>query len=340
MSAGERVADNLNSALHALFAEDPDLILLGEDVVDPYGGAFKVTAGLSTKYPDRVLATPISENAIVGVANGLALCGHRVVAEVMFGDFATLCFDQFVNVSAKSVSMYGHPIAVPLVLRCPMGGNRGYGPTHSQSLQKHFIGVPDLHIYELSALHDNHQVMRRMLAAGRPCLFVEYKSVYAERARQPGPIDDVLAFDFADPDQVWARSAAEGGRGECLVVAGGGMVSRALGAARTLLLEHEIDVTVLTPSQTYPLMAGPVLADVARARHVFVVEESTPGGTWGSEVAHCLYQRCWGTLRHPIEVISSADSVIPAARHLERAVVVQESDIVQRIREQVTQCEA
>lgn len=150
LTTTDRVLDNLNGALHTLLAEDPRLFLLGEDVADPYGGAFKVTAGLSTKYPGRVLSTPISENGIVGVANGLALTGNRAIVEMMFGDFAALCFDQILNVSAKSVSMFGETLPVPVVVRVPTGANRGYGPTHSQSLQKHFVGIPDLDLYELS----------------------------------------------------------------------------------------------------------------------------------------------------------------------------------------------
>ncbi|WP_371502651.1 alpha-ketoacid dehydrogenase subunit beta [Kitasatospora sp. NBC_00374] len=334
----ERVVDNLNGALHALFADDPRLFLLGEDVLDPYGGAFKVTAGLSTKYPDRVLSTPISESGIVGVANGLALTGNRAIVEIMFGDFAALCFDQILNVSAKSVSMYGRRLDVPLVVRCPMGGNRGYGPTHSQSLQKHFIGIPDLLLHELSPLHDSLTVLRRVLDGGRPCMFFENKPVYGERALAPGAIDDLFGYRFADEDRNWARVAAEGGAGTVLLITTGGMVSRALEAARTLLLEDEIDVTVMVPSQLYPFLPQPLLTEVARAEHVLVAEESTSGGTWGSEVALRLGEVCWDRLKHPVGTIHSRDSIIPAARHLERQVVVQAQDIVDGIRGRVAAC--
>jgi pyruvate dehydrogenase E1 component beta subunit len=340
MVSAERVLDNLNGALHTLLADDPSLYLLGEDVLDPYGGAFKVTAGLSTKHPDQVLATPISENGIVGVANGLALTGNRAIVEIMFGDFATLCFDQILNVAAKSVSMYGRRLRVPVVVRCPMGGNRGYGPTHSQSLQKHFIGIPDLRLCELSPWHDSLPVLRRMLDDGRPGMFFESKPVYAERSVTAGPIDDLFGLEHAGPDGTWARARSVVGTGRCLLIVPGGVAARALAAARTLLMEDEIDVTVLVASQLHPLEPGPVLADVAQAEHVFVAEESTPGGTWGAEVSYRLTEKCWTDLRHPVGVISSADAVVPAARHLERRVVLQTQDIIDRIREQVTSCTA
>ncbi|MFD3581573.1 alpha-ketoacid dehydrogenase subunit beta [Streptomyces sp. NPDC058683] len=334
----DRVVDELNGALHTLFADDPTLFLLGEDVLDPYGGAFKVTAGLSTKFPDRVISTPISESGIVGVANGLALTGNRAIVEIMFGDFAALCFDQILNVSAKSVSMYGRRLDVPIVVRCPVGGNRGYGPTHSQSLQKHFIGIPDLVLHELSPLHDTQAVLRRVLDDGRPCMFFEPKPVYGERSLTPGPIDDLFGYDFADRDGNWARVSSEDGAGTILLITGGGMVSRALEAAETLLLEDETDVTVMVCSQLYPFVPEPILGDAARAEHVLVVEEGTPGGTWGAEVARSLADACWDRLRHPVGSISSRDTIIPAARHLERRVVVQTQDIVDGVRGRVTAC--
>jgi pyruvate/2-oxoglutarate/acetoin dehydrogenase E1 component len=173
-----RVAENLNAALNGVLAGDPGAHLLGEDIADPYGGAFKVTRGLSDRYPDRVLTTPISEAGITGVACGLALCGDTAVVEMMFGDFVALAFDPLVNLAAKSVSMYGARRPVRLVVRCPSGGGRGYGPTHSQSLMKHFLGVPGLSVYELSPFHDCLGVFEEMLALGEPCLFVEDKVTY------------------------------------------------------------------------------------------------------------------------------------------------------------------
>src|SRR5512138_978221 len=138
------VLERLNYALHHAMETDERVYLLGEDILDPYGGAFKVARGLSTKFPERVLTTPISEAAILGVANGMALRGLRPVAEIMFGDFVTLVADQIINHAAKFRWMYNDQVRVPLVVRAPMGGRRGYGPTHSQTLEKLFLGVPGL----------------------------------------------------------------------------------------------------------------------------------------------------------------------------------------------------
>ena len=139
-----RCGQALNAALHEIFERDERVYLLGEDLLDPYGGAFKISQGLSTRWPDRVLTTPVSEASIFGVSAGLALRGYRPILEIMFGDFIALGLDQVVNGIAKFRAMFDDRVTVPLVVRTPMGGRRGYGPTHSQSLEKLLVGVPGI----------------------------------------------------------------------------------------------------------------------------------------------------------------------------------------------------
>lgn len=310
-----RVAENLNAALHGVLSDDPRAYLLGEDILDPYGGAFKITRGLSGRFPDRVLGTPISENAITGVATGLALAGDTAIVEMMFADFVALAFDQIYNCASKSVTMFGSRLPLRLVVRCPSGGGRGYGPTHSQSPMKHFIGMPGLALYEMSPLHDNRAVFAEMLRLAQPCLFFEDKVLYT---RQMYDVPEPFAWDVHEGvARVWLDS-----RPDCVIVAPGGLVPRALEAMRTLLLEQEISCTLLVPSRLYPFTA-----DVPPAAAVVVAEESTAGGTWGAEVARVLHERWWGRLRRPVTLVSSRDSVIPAAAHLERGVLVGAADI-------------
>jgi pyruvate/2-oxoglutarate/acetoin dehydrogenase E1 component len=321
-----RVAENLNQALHSVLAKDSSVYLLGEDIADPYGGAFKITKGLSTLFPRQVLSTPLSEGGIVGVANGLALAGEKAIVEMMFGDFAALAFDQIVNFAAKSVSMYGRRVPMPVVIRCPSGGNRGYGPTHSQTLQKHFVGVPGLSLFELSPFHDNTQLFERMLRLGEPCMLFEDKVLYTRQMYDTG---DLFEYDYiGDAARVFVDD-----RVDCVLIAPGGLTHRALEAIRSLLLEDEISACLLGPSQLYPFDVEPLLPLLRSAGLICVVEEGTAGGTWGSEVAARLQKPLWGRLRRPITLISSAASVIPTAAHLERQVLVQDSTIRDAVRE-------
>ena len=142
--------------------------MLGEDIVDPYGGAFKVTRGLSTDFPARVRTTPISEGAIAGVSAGLALAGFRPIAEIMFGDFlaALLRPDHQPHREVRSdVRRRRH---VPGRDPHPFRRRRGYGPTHSQSLEKHFLGIPHLRVVAGSLWHDPVALFDDFLAHDLP----------------------------------------------------------------------------------------------------------------------------------------------------------------------------
>jgi pyruvate/2-oxoglutarate/acetoin dehydrogenase E1 component len=333
MRKPERIVENLNAALHGLFAEDESAYLIGEDLLDPYGGAFKVSKGLSTKYPDRVLTTPLSENGFIGVAGGLALCGNKVVAEIMFGDFTLLSFDQLCNFAAKSVTMYGSRQSLRLVVRCPIGGHRGYGPTHSQSIQKHLVGVPNLSLYELTPLHDNADVFAEMLGRGEPCVFFEDKTLYGQRRWVDGA-DDVFRFDFLGDRGEYGRAAPEdAGRPDCVLVTTGGTAPLALQAARRLFLESEVICQVLVPRRLYPLDIGPAEPLLEAAEHIVVVEEGVAGGTWGAEVAQQVYDRLWNRIRDRVRLVHSKASIIPTAPHLERQVLLQPDSIYEAVRE-------
>ena len=325
----ERVVENLNRALHECMGADERVWLLGEDVADPYGGAFKVSRGLSTKFPERVLTTPISELGIAGVANGLALAGQRPVLEFMFGDFIFLAFDQIVNFAAKSVTMYGERLPFHLVVRCPVGGHRGYGATHSQCVQKHFLGAPNLELYELSPLHDNTLQLPALLGRGLPTILFESKQLYSQPCLSPGALDDLFTFDFADAAQTLARVRIDS-RPMVTLITGGGMFDACLKAARELFMEHEWEVQILVPFQLYPVPSAELGKALDGSAAVYVVEESTAGGTWGAEVAASLARDEPG-FGVPVGLIHSADSIIPSARHLERAVLVQPGDIVERL---------
>jgi 2-oxoisovalerate dehydrogenase E1 component len=177
-TADVRVNRELNFALDELLLHDKNVVLMGEDIKDPYGGSFKVTAGLSTKYPGRVINTPISEAGITGIAVGMALQGMKPIVEIMFGDFLTLCSDQLVNHAVKYLE-YGKKLH--LVVRTPMGGRRGYGMTHSQSLEKMFCGIQGLLVVAPSIYHNCGELLKRSVEYGQPVLFIENKAMYGEK---------------------------------------------------------------------------------------------------------------------------------------------------------------
>ncbi len=314
---GKTVRAALNAALERLLTEDPRTILLGEDLHDPYGGAFKVTAGLSTRFPDRVISMPISEAVLTGSGIGLALAGRRPVAEIMFGDFVTLCADQLYNHAVKFPGVFPD-LAVPLVMRTPPGGRRGYGPTHSQSPEGLLGAIPGLTVIYGSHRHD----MGRLLwnAAQHwpfPTLFLEHKLLYG------------LVQDRADYRELPPHPADAGGalfptlvRGpasaDAAIVAYGGMVPIAEEAAERLARDEELDLAIIVPAQLAPLPKHALAAALQPYPLVIVAEETPAAGGIGAEILASLAEAGFrGRLRR----VAPPPVPIPAARSLEAAIL-------------------
>ncbi len=328
----ERMVENLNRAHHELFRRDPAVCLIGEDLLDPYGGAFKVARGLSTQFPDRVLSTPISECAFTGMACGMALNGEKPIVEIMFGDFIGYAFDPLWNLAAKSVRMYGRRVPVHLLVRCAVGGNRGFGATHSQSPQKHFLGIPDLELFEINPFHDNVTLLGDLIDRGNPVILFENKTLYARHRLQEGDLDDLFTWRFIGPRQEFARICIEESAApDALIIAPGSVVFPALEAARQAFLDHELETVILTPAQLYPFPLAPILDQLAQAKRILVVEEGIAGGSWAESVATAIYARLWGQLAEPVICLHSQSSIIPCARHLEERVIVQSCDILKAL---------
>lgn len=313
------------------------MILLGEDLVDPYGGAFKVTRGLSTDFPGRVRSTPISEGAIVGICAGLALSGYRPIAEIMFGDFLTLCFDQIVNHIAKYEAMYNGKVVCPVVIRTPSGGGRGYGPTHSQSLEKHFLGVPHLRVVASSLVHDPAAVLRALLAQDTPVLLIEHKLLYPLHLILPdgGRIEGDIAEQHLSDDGLPTVSIRPVSREECsfTVLAYGYQAELARRVLSRLAVEEEIFGELVVVSQISPLDWAPIDASVSVTRRLLVIEEGVEGFTWGSGVAARISSRFFGELRQPVVTAASDPTVIPTSKALEARMLMTPGRVERAIRQ-------
>jgi pyruvate/2-oxoglutarate/acetoin dehydrogenase E1 component len=329
------VLDSLNSALHQALANDERVIILGEDILDPYGGAFKVTRGLSQAYPGRVLTTPISEAGIVGVASGMALRGLRPVVEIMFGDFLTLAADQLINHAAKFRSMYNEQARVPLVIRTPMGGRRGYGPTHSQTLEKHFLGAPGLRLLAPCALGEPGKLLLQgILEDDDPVLFVENKLLYLLPVQEaPGNAEVAIsetrqAGSYAPAYRLTLRGAPPP---VLTLAAYGYTVELARQAMLRLAYEHEIFCEVVAPTQLAPFELEAVWASLERTRRLVSVEEGTHDLGWGAEVTARAAERLGPGLRAARRV-AALDTVVPASGPLENAALPSVERIVETCR--------
>ncbi len=288
------VLELLNTALHTCLAADRRVLLLGEDILDPYGGAFKVTRGLSDAYPDQVTTTPISEAGIVGIGIGLALRGYLPVVEIMFGDFITLAADQLINHAAKFRWMYNNQVRVPLVIRTPMGGGRGYGPTHSQSLEKMFLGTPGLHIVAPCALGNPGELLTHaILDVEDPVLFIEHKLLYQLQLQS---VNDDPEFEvlesFHEPGQDGGLHTPtytmriRGSPAPTLTIATYGYTAElSRKAAIRLAYEHEIFVEIIAMTHLSSTSSREIAVSCQQTRHLLTIEEGTLDHGWGAETA-------------------------------------------------------
>ena len=313
----------LRETLAAELRRDPSVFLMGEDI-GVYGGAFGVTRGLLDEFgPARVRDTPISEQALTGIAIGAAVAGQRPVIEIMFMDFITLAVDQLVNMAAKLHPIYGQPC--PLVIRTPPGGGRGYGATHSQSLERLFACVPGIKIAAPSNAADASGLLQTAIRDNNPVLFLEHKLLYPQRFEVEDELPQPIPFGFA-------KVAREGD--DLTLIAWSHMTSVAHYAAAKLAAEgieaEVIDLLTLNPLDTETLVES-----AKRTGRVIVLEEGPKTGGFAAEIAAQIMESAHDYLEKPVRRLAGADFPIPSAKNLEAACLPALNDILALARELV-----
>jgi 2-oxoisovalerate dehydrogenase E1 component len=327
LAPGANVRQSINAALRHLLETVPEAILLGEDLHDPYGGAFKVTQGLSTDFPGRVISTPISEAGVAGASIGLALAGFKPVTEVMFADFLTLCMDQIYNHAVKFPGLF-RDMAVPLVIRSPSGGRRGYGATHSQSPEHLFASVPGLTVVYASHRHDvGRLLIDATLRWPFPVLFLEHKLSYAEKqdvadyVTLPAAEEDVAAHLFP----TLCRGADDP---DVTLVTYGGMVPVVEAAAKRLADDEELAMEIVIPSLLAPMPSETLIRHLLRRKRIVMIEESQHHYGVAAEIAACLLERgCRGRVLR----IGAPPVPIASARSLERDLLPDETRVIEQV---------
>lgn len=307
----------LREAMAEEMRRDPSVFILGEDIAG-YGGAFKVTQGLVEEFgSERVRNTPISENTIVGVGVGAAVCGMRPVVDIMFQDFITLAMDQLVNHAAKFYYMYGNQAPVPLVVRTPAGGGRNYGPTHSQSLEAWLIHVPGLKVVAPAFASDAKGLLKAAIRDDNPVVFVESKLLYGTRGEVP---DGDYLVPLGE-----AKVVREGS--DVTLVAYSRMTIESLKAAQ-LLAQAGIEAEVVDLRTLSPLDMDTVAASVEKTgRAVVVCEDCLTGGV-SAELSARVMEECFDFLQAPVKRVAGLDTPLPCADNLERLALPDASKIV------------
>jgi len=333
--AQEPVSRNLrqaiNGALRALLQHDPRVVLLGEDLHEPYGGAFKVTAGLSEDFVGRVISTPISEAGISGAGIGLAMEGARPVVEIMFADFVTLTFDQLYNHAVKFAGMFDG-VSVPLVLRTPAGGRRGYGPTHSQNPENLLVSVPGLTVVFPSHRHNAGQVLVDLVQRWpNPAVYLEHKLLYG-LAQDPGDYEVVSAAPGDHAASLFPTLRSGSTEPDITVLSFGGMLSVVEAAVEKLRAEEELEIEVIAPALLSPLPRGTLLNALLHRPRLLIVEESQHEFGVSAEILALLAEAGYSG---QVQRLGAAPVPIASARSLERDQIPDENAVIAAVLELV-----
>jgi pyruvate/2-oxoglutarate/acetoin dehydrogenase E1 component len=314
--------DALREALREEMRRDERVFLMGEDIADPFGSAYKVTLGLSPEFGlERVRQTPISELGFVGAGVGAALTGMRPVVELMYIDFSTLAMDQIVNQAAKIRYMSGGQAKVPLVIRTQGGMGRSSAAHHAQSLEAWFVHVPGLLVAMPSTPYDAKGLLKTAIRLDDPVIFIEHKLLY----NTEGPVPEeeyTIPFGVADVKR-------EGT--DCTVVATSRTVLMALKAAE--ILEKEgISVEVVDPRTLFPLDIETIVQSVKKTSRLVVAHEAPERCGFGAEVVAQIAEKAFAYLDAPIQRVCGPSVPAPFARHLENSIIVDEQKIADRVR--------
>ena len=311
----------LHDALREEMERDPNVFLLGEEI-GVFGGSYKVTEGLLGEFgPERVLGTPISENAIIGLATGAAMTGLRPVAEIMTINFIIVGMDQLVNNAAKIPYMFGGEAHTPIVVRTPSGAGHQLTAQHSQVLEVWFAYVPGMYVVAPSTPADAKGLLKASIRDENPILFVENVVLYNQRGEVPDD-DYVIPIGKAD-----IKREGE----DVTIVSYSRMVHVALQAAETLANDG-ISAEVVDLRSLRPLDVDTVVESVKKTNHAMIVHEGWRKFGAGAEIAAQIQEFACDYLDHPVERVTGVEVPLPYATSLESAALPKVEYVIDGVR--------
>ena len=318
--------NDLRNSIEKLIKNDEKIYLIGEDISEPYGGAFKVTKDLSNIYPEKFIQTPMSEQGFTGMAIGMALNGLKPIVEIMFGDFITLTADQIINHLSKFSQMYDKKLN--FVLRTPSGGYRGYGATHSQSLEVIFMSIPGIEIISPSILNSPGMLLEKSVNYNKPIIFIENKLDYSQNLIKKNIYKDLIIIEKHENNNwIYSKSNIIEESPKLTIITHGGMTKILLKIQEDLFMNEEIPVELISLSNLNNIDFKN-LSDSINSENILIVEESIKNFGWGS---HLLIELLKIKLYKKFDNIGSKSCFIPASKSLEEFVLPTEKYIIKKI---------
>ncbi len=325
--------DAINEAIASAMRNNENVYIMGEDIsggagnpevgVDALGGAYGVTNGLATEFgTKRVVDTPISETAFLGMAVGAAFAGMRPIVEIMYVDFIGVCYDQLYNQAAKLFYLYGGKKPIPMVVRMPVGAGYRTGAEHSQILYNMFVSIPGLKVVTPSNAYDAKGLMLQAIKDNDPVVFLEHKKSYVLETEVPEE-DYYIPFGKA-------KVVKEGT--DVTVVGIQRTVWEASAAAEKLAAEG-ISVEIIDPRTLSPLDMDTILKSARKTKRVIVADESYQRCGMAADISAQITENTYGELEAPVLRVVPPHTHIPFSAALEDAWIPTSENIVEKIRE-------
>lgn len=309
----------LAEALHEEMARDETVFIVGEDL-RAHAGIFAQFSGIPESFPDRIIDTPISETAIVGLGLGSALTGMRPIVDLHFSDFVTCCMDELVNQAAKIRYMLGGQVRLPMVVWCPDGAGIRAAAQHSQSLEAWFVHTPGLKVVVPSEPADVKGLIKTAVRDDDPVMFFQHKKLFAREGPVPGG-------DFTIP--LGRAAVKRQGRDVTLLCYGSGFFLCEEAAKE--LESMNIQAEIVDLRSLKPLDMDTVANSVRETRRAVIVHEACLTGGFGAELAARIQDELFEHLDAPVKRVAARDVPIPFSPGLEDYVLPRVSDVVHAV---------
>lgn len=327
-----RTNEKIYNALKTVLSVN-ESIFIGEDIQNfspgttkPYGGAFKVSRDLSDLFPNKVINFPISEQAIIGFGIGSALDQRISICEIMFGDFMTLCVDQVIQQASKIPSMFGTDIYLPLIIRTPMGGRRGYGPTHSQSLERLFLYHRNINVIAPHNLLDVEKFYNTIFERiEKPTIIIEDKISYTKFS----PIELPKGYDIHHSNDRYPTTICKPGKlkPNCIIVLYGGMVDELAQILNKLIVNEIIPLLIIPTSLSHPNIQ-PIIDSLEITNNIIFVEEGSKHNGLSAAIVGKLAEL---KIEFNLCLRISNETIIPCSKKGERNLVPNSDLILEKI---------
>ena len=308
--------DAINEALLQEMKKDENVVVIGEDVAggagtngeqDAWGGVLGVTKGLLGHYGrERIIDTPITETAILGMASGAALTGLRPVAELMFVDFMGVCFDQILNQTAKFRYMFGGKAVTPVTIRTMYGGGLRAASQHSQCLYPMFTHVPGIKVVVPSCAYDAKGLLIQSIRDDDPVIYMEHKNLYDVTQEVP---DESYTIPFGE-----ANFTREG---KDITFIGMGQTVGICNKVADKLKGEGKSATVLDLRTLSPLDKDSVLEAAEETGKIIIADESYPRCNIATDLSALICQESFSSLKAPIKMVTPPHTPVPFSPPLE-----------------------